>query len=877
MPEKKESTRRKPRASQRTAKQQSIEQPGKPSASKQKTRPEQRGNRSRRRPPASKGSIHKFTPIVLSGVVVGLFAVVVGLGWYYFNSNAATSSALVAGEPQNAGGFIPVSLPNPSPQDVAARKAQQAAAENRRKREQSLTDVIIPYLQKHCADCHGTDAPEGDISVAGLNSLDQFLNERKTWERVYRMINAGAMPPSDYEPRPSMDEQQKLADLLYGELYEFDCNIVYNAGRPTVQRLNKAEYNNTIRDLFGINITPADNFPADDVGEGFDNIGDVLSLPPLLMEKYLTAAEQVAAEVIDTTDYSKPLTLTLPVHRLRSSAKNRPTGDHLLLASHGTITGEFDVPATGEYEIRIRAMAHQMDKERARFSLSVNDSKLDEFDVQQHKVNEDFSLRAPLEVGKQKIVTTFLNDAYDGKRGKDRNFGVVQMQLYGPLGDYAPDYSDVHRRIVTMTPKDSGNVREAAYRVFQPLLDRAFRRPVTDAEVQRYAGLVNRAVEDMGETYEMGISLAIQAMLVSPEFLFRLEAEPPAGQVERSLNEFELANRLSYFLWSSMPDEELFNLARSGKLKSRETLRNQIQRMIKDEKSEALVRNFAAQWLNLRSLDEVTPDTDKFKFNDDLRRDMRRETELLFKAVMQEDRSIEDLLSADFTFLNQRLAEHYDISGVKGDQFERVSLTGSKRSGILTHASILTLTSEPGRTSPVKRGKWILENIFGEAPPPPPPGVPELEETAKGSPDASLREQLALHREDPGCASCHKVMDPLGLGFENFDAVGQWREKDGGKQIDASGTMPSGESFNGSLELIKVIQNRREKYFRTLTDKMLTYAVGRGTHYYDRCAVDKCLESMKHENNRFSALVEAIVLSDPFQKKTALNAKLTAR
>ena len=689
------------------------------------------------------------------------------------------------------------------------------------------------------------------------------------------MVNSGAMPPSDYEPQPKPDEQERIAELLHEELFNFDCQLVYNPGRSTVQRLNKAEYNNTIQDLFGVNLTPADDFPADDVGEGFDNIGDVLSLPPLLMEKYLNAAEQVATAVIDSRDFSKPVTLKTSGGDLKSSLnKGAKPGDPVSLYTNGEAIGTFDVPASGEYEIRAIVRADQAGDENARFAISVEDTPIGEFEVQQHHKYEDFNPRVSLESGFKKIAVAFLNDKVvkDGPEGRrDRNILVRSIDLFGPLAGGVPTRSEAHKRLVTAIPGNGVTILDAAQQVLQPIMHRAFRREVTTAEVFRYAKLAQTAVNDMGETYEVGISLAVQAILVAPDFLFRLEKDPAAGETERALDDYELASRLSYFLWSSMPDEELFELARQQKLSSPDVLRQQIKRMLQSEKSDALIANFASQWLNLRNLDDVTPDTDVFKsFNQDLRADMRRETELLFQTVMREDRSIEELLSADFTFVNKRLAEHYGISGINDEQFERVSLNGTNRSGVLTHASILTLTSNPGRTSPVKRGKWIMENIFGDAPPPPPPGVPPLEATEKISPNATLREQLAKHREDPGCAACHKVMDPLGLGLENFDGIGRWRDKEEGRDIDASGSLPSGETFSNPLELIRIVQNRREMYFRTVTEKLLTYAIGRGTEYYDKCAVDKCLEQMKQKNYRFSALVEGIVMSDPFLKKRAV-------
>lgn len=754
------------------------------------------------------------------------------------------------------------------PADTKSAAGQQTVAD----RQQQLVQKIQPFLKTYCIDCHGLESQDAGIVVSELKSVDQFLSERKTWERVYRMISVGAMPPSDHDPLPSAEERQKVSELLHDELFNFDCDLVYKPGRPTVQRLNRSEFNNTIRDLFGVSITPADDFPADDVGEGFDNNGDVLSLPPLLMEKYLNAAEQVADAVIDSTDYSKPQTIPLGVDQLTTSNGRKPSGTLLWLPSSGEIFGTFEVPAAGEYELRITAQATQMGDEKAKFGLSVDGKRQREFEVIEHAKNEVFKQPLKLDSQQVKIGAAFLNDAYDPKNKQDRNFAVAKMELHGPIGAAVPFRSDAFRRLVVAQPGPDVSVKQAAEKVLRPLLDRAFRRPCTDAEVSGYVGLVQHAVADLGETYEGGLSLSLQAILVAPEFLFRLEEDPPAGTPERTLNDFEVASRLSYFLWSSMPDDELFELARQKKLTTADTLRQQVRRMLKDDKADALVQNFAAQWLNLRNIDDVTPNPDVFKnFDSKLKHDMRRETELLFGSILQEDRSVEELLSADYTFLNKRLADHYGIEGVKSDNFERISLKGTNRTGVLTHASILTLTSNPGRTSPVKRGKWIMENMWGEAPPPPPPNVPELEATAEAAPNATLREQLAKHREDPGCASCHVVMDPLGLGLENFDAIGRWRDKDGDHTVDASGQLPSGESFNGPIELIAIIQKRREKFFRTLAEKLLVYALGRGTEFYDKCVIEDCVADMAANGNRFSALIESLVLSDSFLKRSGLD------
>lgn len=748
--------------------------------------------------------------------------------------------------------------------------AQRAAAARTTK---ILKEQVFPYLNTYCSDCHNADDAEAGIDVGKLQRSGDLIAERKSWERVFKMIKAGAMPPSDYEPRPSTEKREQVDKVLSAELYNFDCGLIDNPGRPTVQRLNRSEYNNTIQDLFGVDLTPADDFPSDDVGEGFDNIGDVLSVPPLLMEKYLDAAEMISFAVIDTRDYSRPIEVR-PRGGLLSTNRNKSElRGFKVLDDNGEIIGRFAVPATGEYEIRAEVAATQAGDENAKAAFVVDKKSVKDLEVIGHITPNNFSHRIRLNAGDHRVSVKYLNDMeFDEgpKDRRDRDLGVKSIVLYGPIGGGEIERHKVHQRFVTNVPAEGVSVRDAASKVLRPIIDRAFRRPARDSEVKRYAGLVATAVEDLDESYEAGLALALQAVLVAPEFLYRLEEEPQSGTSIRLLNDYEIASRLSYFLWSSMPDDELFQLASERRLTKPDVLRKQVARMLQSEKANALVENFAAQWLNLRNLDDVTPNTRVFRsFNDRLRDDMRRETQLLFENVMKSDRPLDELISADYTFVNERLARHYDIKDVTGSEFRRVSLEGTNRSGILTHASILTLTSNPGRTSPVKRGKWILENLFGDAPPPAPPGVPELEETAEASPDASLREQLAQHRADPGCAACHKVMDPLGLGLENFDGVGRWRTEDDGHKIDASGTLPSGKSFDGPLEMIEIVKGQKDKYFRTLTEKMLTYAVGRGMQYYDKCAVDECLRHMKSEGYRFSSLVESIILSDPFLRRRA--------
>jgi hypothetical protein len=556
------------------------------------------------------------------------------------------------------------------------------------------------------------------------------------------------MPPED-RPQPSPEEVTRLAAGIKVALQEQDSKAPAspNPGRVTIRRLNRAEYNNTIRDLVGVDFRPADDFPADDVGYGFDNVGDVLSLPPLLLEKYLSAAERIS-----------------------------------------------------ERAIRARPPAWRS-------------------------------------------------------------------------GELLPES---HRRIIFRDPGSPAEVPQAARAILERFATRAYRRPVTSAETDRHLTLVELAIQN-GDSFERGVQLAVEAILVSPHFLFRVELDSrmrgtgpttPSGDRVEWIGNFELASRLSYFLWSSMPDEELFRSAADGRLRDPEELERQARRMIEDPKAQALVDNFAGQWLQIRNLKVVNPDRQKFPgFDEPLRTAMLRETELFFLAVMREDRSILEFLDADYTYLNERLARHYGLPGVAGEQFRRVHLDDPARGGLLTQASILTVTSNPNRTSPVKRGKWMLEQVLGSPTPPPPPEVSPLKEDSRAGTTDSVRRKMEQHRTQTSCAICHNRLDPLGFGLENYDGIGGWREQDGGLPIDASGALPSGESFQGPAQLKAVLRSRGREFARCLAEKLLIYALGRGLEDTDRPAVDQIVKDVEENQFRFSALVLGIVQSDPFRKR----------
>jgi hypothetical protein len=548
------------------------------------------------------------------------------------------------------------------------------------------------------------------------------------------------------------------------------------------------------------------------------------------------------------------------------------SGRRWTIYKEGSVFADFDFPHAGRYSLRVIASGQRAGDEPPQMELRLDGQKVKVFDVNAVQTRFRYDVKWPATAGKHRLSAHFINDfedptAEDPKR-RDRNLVIESLEVDGPLDPRPEDYPATHRRIVAVQPGDGRTVVAAAQANLQPLLARAFRRPPTADEVERFCTFVERSVQ-AGDSFEQGMQAALTAVLVSPHFLFRVENEAKPGSAGgiRPLGDHALASRLSYFLWSSMPDEELLRLADQGQLANERQIATQVRRMLADAKSDTLVQNFFTQWLNLRLLDAVAPDPTAFPgFDDELKTAMRRETELFAESIVREDRSVLDFLTGRFTFVNERLAKHYGISGVSGDQFQRVALNDNRHSGVLTQASVLTLTSNPGRTSPVKRGKWMLENILGSPPPDPPPDAPDLDAIQKAKPNATLRLQLEIHRENPVCASCHKVMDQLGFGLENFDAIGQWREKDGGFKIDASGELPGGAKFNGPLALAKVLDKRRTEFARCLTEKMLTFALGRELAVQDRCAVDKIVERIADEDYRFSSSVTAIVTSDPFCK-----------
>jgi len=732
-------------------------------------------------------------------------------------------------------------------------------------REQEFRTTIVPLLKTYCIDCHNADENEGKFDITSYRSAQEVLVGRKKWLTAVGKLQAKSMPPEEGRDLPE-SQRKILVDWITATVNDIDCSGSPNPGHVTIRRLNRIEYRNTIRDLTGVDYKPADDFPGDDVGYGFDNIGDVLSLPPLLMEKYLTAAQDIADKTMQL-EAGPAKTIRKPAEEMRSTAGGSARSGERILTTSGEMYFDFEFPHDGEYEFHALAYGDQAGDEVCKMSFRIDGERLKTVDVPADESKpEVYEAKFEVKAGRRKVALAFENDYYNprarDRNQRDRNLWVRHLEIIGPT-NAPPEFRD-RRPIIFVRPSERVSQRKAYEQVLARFASRAYRRPATTKEVGRLVALAESAA-DSRNSFEAGIHLAMQAVIASPHFLFRIEKPGKPGE-NRMLTEYELAASLSYFLWSSMPDDELLLLAFNGKLREGDTLRRQVKRMLASPKSNALVNNFGSQWLQLRDLSQMTPDTDEFAFDESLRSAMIQETELFFAEIIREDRNVLTFLDADFTYLNERLAKHYGIQDVRGSEFRRVSLHDTLRGGLLTHASVLTVTSNPTRTSPVKRGKWILDNLLNDPPPPPAPDVPQLDEQDELT--GTLRERMEQHRSDPGCASCHQRMDPLGFALENFDAVGAYRTTDEGHKIDATGVLPTGESFDGVIALRQVLAKRKgDAFVRCLSEKLLTYGLGRGVEYYDKCAVDEIVKHATANDLSFSSLIIGIVESEPFQNR----------
>ncbi len=829
---------------------------------------------------------------------------------------------------------------------------------------------VQPFLERHCVLCHNAQVKTADLVLDSYGNGEAAAGDSDVWQRVKRMLGGGRMPPAG-RPRPPRQDVANVLDWIAANTPEEA--IQPDPGRVTARRLNRAEYNNTVRDLLGIDFRPADDFPVDDSGYGFDNIGDVLSISPMLMEKYMAAAEMISRRAIMTDRAVNPTLARYSAPRSAGERRQIGSAARLPYSPEGRLTVRHVFPAAGEYELELRFVDRRripprrpewthrvpeiiekvsglgqeiIDRETAQEELGIlpEDSsrfmrrfdarKQDEtYVVEREKLltglgeyeiwlkenppppappppptlevifnldgerlithlatdDEEYerpeAIRVRVEAGKRELHGEILSP--EGKRWDPnaldwaeyrgpttlpakRMVFVDYVEVKGPYNADPAPLPASHRRIMVCEPKGSGFDSECTRKIVARLLRLAFRRPVSSNEAGNYVRFARKAVKD-GASFERGIQVALKAILVSPRFLFRIERNPhPAGPgLSHPIGDFELASRLSYFLWSSMPDEELLAAAEGGGLRTAEGRKTQVMRMVRDEKFNALIENFAGQWLELRNISLAKPDPETFpEFDEDLREAMVGETEQFFANIVREDRGVLEFLKADYTFVNERLAKHYGIEGVHGPEFRKVTVPGGRRGGVLTQASVLTVSSYPTRTSPVLRGLWVLDNLLGDRPPDPPANVPKLDEQTVGK-AASLRQELEKHRADPSCAVCHDSMDPLGFGLENYNAIGAWRTADGNFPIDASGELPGGIRFNGPAELKAVLYDRGDQFARNLAEKMLTYALGRGLERYDEPVIEKIRNGMSEDAYSFSSLLLGIVESVPFRMRRA--------
>ena len=723
---------------------------------------------------------------------------------------------------------------------------------------------VSPVLAKTCAPCHNDRLTSGGLNLGPFSAPGSIAEHREGWEKILQKLRTGEMPPEGVQ-RPPEDQVDALIKFVEGEFERADRNLKPDPGRVTARRMNRNEYSNTIRDLLGVDFRAEKDFPTDDSGHGFDNISEVLTISPVLMEKYLAAAESIAARALGADPMPKPLTAE---YHAKNKTIRRPNASNI----EATHRIEWD----GEYIIRIglpgeRApdgkpvtMGFWMDgKLLHTMTVETKPSQLVYFNPY-----SEAEMRLYLPEGDHVFRSGFIDDDFvKGLPEKDvysdkKNKFLNMITFVGPFPSKIEKPS---RKKILICDPNSGRV--CIEKIVATLARRAYRRPVTKNEVASLMKFVGMARNE-GQNVEQGLQLVIQAMLVSPHFLFRIERDPapePAGT--HRISDVELASRLSYFLWSSMPDDALLSLAEAGKLRAPGVLDDQVKRILADGRSAALADNFAGQWLETRNLDSVKPDPQKFPdWGPELRDAMKAETRMFFESIVRENRPLSEFLDADFTFLNEPLAKHYRIEGVTGPEFRRVTLGTGQRGGILSHASVLTVSSYPTRTSPVIRGKYVLQNILGAPPPAPPPDVPVLDEEAVGN-AGSLRQQLEKHRTNAMCASCHNRMDVLGFGLENYDAIGQWRTMDGKFPIDSSGTLPNGKSFSSPAELRVLLKADLSDFARCIIEKMLTYSLGRGLERYDKRTVDEINRKLAASGYKFQTLIHEIVRSLPFQSR----------
>ncbi len=725
---------------------------------------------------------------------------------------------------------------------------------------------VKPILKNTCSGCHNASLSSGGVNLLPYLDPATLTNDRASWEKILQKVESGEMPPKGIPKPPKMPA---MIEYLRGEFEKADAAMKPDPGRVTAKRLNRNEYRNTIRDLLAVDFRAEKELPTDDSGYGFDNIADVLSTSPILMEKYLNAAETIASRAMGADP--------LPKKPIESTADFKTKT--LRRLDYSTVETSHRVDFDGEYTVRFGFPGERgADAKPVKMGFYMDGELVNTIDVETKPSKlvyfnpfSDGEMRVYLPEGDHVFRAAFLNDDFVKTISSDKEaYNDKKNKYIGSITFVGPFPSKVEkasRKKILICDPASGHV--CVERIVANLAHHAFRRPVTRAEVAAYMKFVGEA-KAQGQSTEQGIQLALEAMLVSPDFLFRIERDTDptdAGKAHR-LSDMELATRLSYFLWSSMPDDQLMSLAESNKLHDPAVLDGQVKRMLGDKKAAAFADNFAGQWLEVRNLDSIMPDPDKFpEWTPGLKEDFRTETRLFFEYVLTENRPIAEMINARYTFLNESLAKFYGVEGVKGPDFRKVDLTTDQRGGILTQGAVLAVSSYPNRTSPTIRGKYVLSNVLGTPPPPPPPDVPALDTTRVGS-DISLRQQLEIHRANPVCASCHSKMDVLGFGLENYNAIGKWRTMDGKFPVDVGGTMPNGKSFQTAAEMRAVLEGSdMPQVTRCLTEKVMTYALGRGMQAYDNRTLNQIQKKVDAGGARFQTLIYEVVRSLPFQSR----------
>jgi hypothetical protein len=799
---------------------------------------------------------------------------------------AVGSLGLRAGQP-----FAQPQPPAPGRQDAPAAVRQDPGQQS----EQAL-------VTQYCVGCHNARARTGGLSLEGLDPA-AATGQSDVWEKVITKLRGGMMPPVSM-PRPDEATLQGFAASLEQRI-DRQALISPNPGHKPIHRLNRTEYRNAVRDLLALEVDVMDLLPADDESHGFDNIAGVLRVSSSLLEQYLTAARRVSSLAVGTDTEVVRL-----AYRVPPDDSQQDEVDGLGLGTRGGFRFRHNFPQDAEFELAIGLVrnfhgyvtglefAHRVeiaiDGEQV-FSAQVGGQEDNlasdrNMSAAALAIEKRLTARVRVAAGPHDVGVTFyrrnrassdeplqLHERHHDLQDMNGLPLIEQVTVNGPFNPAGPGDTPSRRRIFTCRPETATALgRRSAERegdcartILTALAQRAYRRPATAGDLDQLLAIYQTGRAE-GGTFDAGVEQALRLVLASPKFLFRVETPPAAASGVARVSDLELASRLSFFLWSSIPDEELLKLAGQGRLDEPAVLQAQVERMLRDPRSRALVDNFAAQWLRLRNLRSYSPIARDFpNFDNELREAFRIETELFFESIIRENRSVVDLLNADYTYVNERLARHYGIPNVYGSHFRRVTVQQEARRGLLGHGSILTVTSYPNRTSPVLRGKWVLENLLGTPPPAPPANVPDLEDNHPGDEARSLRARLEAHRRSPTCASCHRVMDPLGLALENFDGLGQWREKEPGGAIDPTGQLADGTPIDGPVALRRAVLERREMFVRTLTEKLMTYGLGRGVELDDKPLVREIARKAAAGGYRWSAIVLGIVRSAPFQMKRA--------